>query len=96
MRGKWLATMVIGATVATTAVTPSATAQAPEPWPIQRRGDGFTYYQKRQTKGLEHGYEGYVGPPGRESFCSYRRTPERQCGPKGCRVTGWALEQWCQ
>ena len=73
-----------------------AAAEAREPWPIQRRGDGYTYYEKRRTKGPEHGFEGYAGPPQRPSYCSYRRIPERTCDKTGCRVTSWTLEQWCQ
>jgi len=73
-----------------------AAAQAREPWPVWRRGDGYTYYERRRTQGPEHGFEGFAGPPMRQSYCSYRRIPNRVCGPKGCRVKSWTLEQYCQ
>ncbi len=73
-----------------------AAAQAREPWPVWRRGDGYTYYERRRTKRPQHGFEGFAGPPMRQSYCSYRRIPNRECGPKGCRVTSWTLEQYCQ
>lgn len=71
-------------------------AEPREPWPTWRRPDGYTFYEKRRTKGPEHGFEGFAGPPMRQSYCSYRRIPNRECGPKGCRVTSWTLEQYCQ
>jgi hypothetical protein len=74
----------------------AAAAQAPEPWPVWRRGDGYTYFERRRTPGPEHGFEGFAGPPLNPSYCSYRRIPNRECGPKGCRVTSWTLEQYCQ
>ena len=73
-----------------------AVAEPREPWPVWRRGDGYTYYERRPTRGPEHGFEGFAGPPMRQSYCSYRRIPHRECGPKGCRVTRWTLEQYCQ
>lgn len=79
------------------AVAPGdASAQSREPWPVWRRGDGYTYYAKRRTQRPEHGFEGFAGPPMQQSYCSYRRIPNRECGPKGCRVTSWTLEQYCQ
>ena len=82
---------------AASVLAPSA-AHAQEPWPVWRRGDGYTYYERRRTQGPEHGFEGFAGPPMRQSYCSYRRIPNRVCGPngKGCRVKSWTLEQYCQ
>ncbi len=71
-------------------------AKAQEPWPVWRRGDGYTYYERRRTQKPEHGFEGFAGPPTQQSYCSYRRIPNRVCGPKGCRVKSWTLEQYCQ
>lgn len=85
--------IVIGA--AGVLVAEAVSAQAPEPLPGRRRGDGYTYYEQRRTKGPEHGFEGFAGPAMRQRYCSYRRIPERECGPNGCRVKSWIVEQWC-
>jgi len=74
----------------------SSLAEAQEPWPVWRRGDGYTYFERRRTRGPERGFEGFAGPPLQQSYCSYRRIPNRVCGPKGCRVKSWTLEQYCQ
>jgi hypothetical protein len=74
----------------------SAAAQVEKPWPTYRRGDGYTYFKRYKTPGPTRGYEGFAGPPLSMSYCSYRRIPNRECGPKGCRVTSWTLEQYCQ
>jgi hypothetical protein len=89
---------LLAAAVLATFAAPAgeAFAQAREPWPVWRRGDGYTYYERRRTKRPEHGFEGFAGPPMRSSYCSYQRIPNRTCTAKGCRVTGWTLEQYCQ
>ncbi|MEZ5816793.1 MAG: hypothetical protein R3D44_06900 [Hyphomicrobiaceae bacterium] len=73
-----------------------ASGEPREPWPVWRRGDGYTFYERRRTRTPERGFEGFAGPPMNQSYCSYRRIPHRECGPKGCRVTSWTLEQYCQ
>lgn len=73
-----------------------ALAQAREPWPVYRRGDGYTYFERRHSKTPQHGFEGFAGPPMRSSYCSYQRIPHRECTRKGRRVTRWTLEQYCQ
>lgn len=77
-------------------VADSAIAQVEEPWPTRRRGDGYTYFKRYKTQRPIHGFEGFAGPPLSPSYCSYRRIPNRECGRKGCRVTSWTLEQYCQ
>ncbi|MGE0769091.1 MAG: hypothetical protein AB7L90_21825 [Hyphomicrobiaceae bacterium] len=90
--GLMVVAMAVGA-AATAAVPP---ADAREPWPVWRRGDGYTYYERRRTERPEHGFEGFAGPPMQQSYCSYQRIPNRVCGPKGCRVKDWTLEQYCR
>jgi hypothetical protein len=70
-------------------------AQVPEPWPTHRRGDGYTYYKEYRSPRPLHGYEGWAGPGPNLRYCSYRRTPNRVCDQRGCRVKGWTLEQFC-
>jgi hypothetical protein len=88
-----LVTALMGSAMAT--VVPSA-ARAQEPWPVWRRSDGYTYFERRQTREPERGFEGFAGPPMRQSYCGYRRIPNRVCGSKGCRVKDWTFEQYCQ
>jgi hypothetical protein len=88
-----LAIALMGSAMAMFVASP---AQAQEPWPVWRRSDGYTYYERHRTQGPERGFEGFAGPPIRQSYCSYRRIPNRICGPKGCRVKDWTLEQYCQ
>ena len=73
-----------------------ALAQVEEPWPTRRRGDGYTYFKRYKSERPIRGFEGFAGPPLSPSYCSYRRIPNRECGRKGCRVTSWTLEQYCQ
>jgi hypothetical protein len=88
--------LVAALTGSAVAMFAPSSAQAQEPWPVWRRGDGYTYFDRRRTQGPERGFEGFAGPPMRQSYCSYRRIPNRVCGPKGCRVKNWTLEQYCQ
>lgn len=85
--------VLAGGVIATFALS---VAEAREPWPVWRRGDGYTYFDRRRTDRPEHGFEGFAGPPLQQSYCSYRRIPNRVCGPNGCRVKNWTLEQYCQ
>lgn len=83
--------------LAGTLLAPTAPVAAQEkPWPGYRRGDGYTYYKESQTDRPRHGYEGFAGPPLRQSYCSYQRVPNRVCDDRGCRVTSWTLKQYCQ
>ncbi|HEX4893451.1 MAG TPA: hypothetical protein VFV47_09190 [Hyphomicrobiaceae bacterium] len=77
------------------ALTGIASAQVPEPWPTHRRGDGYTYYREYRSPGPQRGFEGFAGPGPNLRYCSYRRTPNRVCDRRGCRVQGWTLEQYC-
>lgn len=73
----------------------TAVAQVPEPTPGYRRGDGYTYRQDYTSKRTLKGHEGFYGTGPNLRYCSYIRIPNRECGPKGCRVAGWTLQQYC-
>jgi hypothetical protein len=97
LRKRVLGFAVAAAAAAGTLMVDATVATAQDaPWPIWRRGDGYTYFERRRTSRPERGFEGFAGPPMQQSYCSYRRIPNRECGPKGCRVTSWTLEQYCQ
>ncbi|MGD9805134.1 MAG: hypothetical protein AB7E81_21185 [Hyphomicrobiaceae bacterium] len=96
LRAISLALLLVASGGGASLVSGSAAAEPREPWPVWRRGDGYTYYERRRTPGPERGFEGFAGPPMQQSYCSYRRIPNRVCGPKGCRVKDWTLEQYCQ
>ncbi len=56
-------------------------------------------YQEWQyeTKKPQRGYEGFPFPG---VYCSYRRTPNRECttdkrGKQTCRITSWTMTQSC-
>lgn len=92
-----LKALTLGAFLAGAALVPSPSmAEARKPWPVWRGVDGYTYYERRRTRGPERGFEGFAGPPLQQSYCSYRRIPNRVCGKNGCRVKSWTLEQYCQ
>jgi hypothetical protein len=96
MRAIFLGILIVASGSAAALTLGSSSVGAREPWPVWRRADGYTYYERRRTPGPEHGFEGFAGPPMQQSYCSYRRIPNRVCGPKGCRVKSWTLEQYCQ
>lgn len=73
----------------------TAEAQIEVPFPAHRRADGYTYYKQYHLKSPERGYSGFYGIGPRQSYCDYRRTPNRVCDSRGCRVKGWTLEQYC-
>lgn len=77
------------------AIASTAAAQVPEPFPTYRRGDGYTYRKDTTSKRPLKGHEGFYGIGPNLRYCSYIRTPNRECGPKGCRVTSWTTQQYC-
>ena len=88
--------LTIGASFMTAlALAGSLAARADQPWPTHRDASGYTDYSDKHTKPPQHGYSGFVGDPLRQSYCDYRRIPERDCSGVHCRVTGWTLQQYC-
>lgn len=75
--------------------SPAALAQRAEPWPTWRDPGGYTYYKEYRSAKPQRGYSGFAGSPLRQSYCDYRRIPNRECHGGSCRVTSWTLQQYC-
>jgi hypothetical protein len=89
----WCGLGVLAAAVLTAPL--GAAAQVPEPFPTHRRADGYTYNLEYRSAKPIRGHEGFYGIGPRQRYCSYIRTPNRECDRRGCRVTSWTLQQYC-
>ena len=87
--------VALAATAFALTTVPAAAQDVPEPYPTYRRSDGTTYYREYRSKRPIRGHEGFFGSGPQLRYCSYIRIPERRCDRKGCRVTGWTLQQTC-
>jgi len=67
----------------------------------KRRGASSYYYEKTfHTAGPSRGFEGFLSEGPANTYCSYRREPNRQCyitrsGRERCKVVSWKLTQHC-